>query len=231
MTQGIYKIVNKSNGRVYVGSSIDIERRWAKHRWMLYNGRHTNVHLQHAWDKYGEDAFAFTVLEEVEDGMLLATEQKYLDDCLADGNYYNIAQNAAAPTQGLTFTKEHRGKISKALKGRKFSEETRRKMGEAKKGRKPSEETRRKMSASQMGNQNCLGNTASEETKRKMSEAQKGHPVSEETRRKIGAAHRGKKRPPLTEEHRRNISKGLKVAWSLGKRSARQAGPCLETAA
>ena len=31
MTCGIYKIENKINGKVYIGQSIEIERRWQKH--------------------------------------------------------------------------------------------------------------------------------------------------------------------------------------------------------
>jgi len=30
--QGIYKIINKNNGKYYVGSSVDIKERWNEHR-------------------------------------------------------------------------------------------------------------------------------------------------------------------------------------------------------
>ena len=32
MMVGIYKITNKLNGKVYIGQSNDIERRWAEHK-------------------------------------------------------------------------------------------------------------------------------------------------------------------------------------------------------
>ncbi len=32
MTTGIYKILNKINGKFYIGSAINIEARWRRHR-------------------------------------------------------------------------------------------------------------------------------------------------------------------------------------------------------
>ena len=32
MITGIYKITNRINGKVYIGQSIDIRRRWRQHR-------------------------------------------------------------------------------------------------------------------------------------------------------------------------------------------------------
>src|SRR3972149_2836714 len=78
------------------------------------------------------------------------------------------------------FTKEHKKKISKLLKGKKKSAETRLKISESKTGkkRKPfSEETKLKMSNSKQN--------LSEETKKKLSEAHKGKQFSEETKKKL----------------------------------------------
>ncbi len=76
--RGIYEIVNLADGKAssYVGSSMNIEQRWHQHRHRLRGGRHRNEHLQRAWDKYGEDAFVFSVLEEVETDMLLIMERE-----------------------------------------------------------------------------------------------------------------------------------------------------------
>ncbi len=135
--QGIYEIVNLADGKAssYIGSSYDIGGRWRVHRHCLRHGTHVNVHLQRAWDKYGEDAFVFSVLEEVGDDMLLVMEQEYLDDYFDRGRCYNIARDAAAP-----------------MKGHNHSEETKQKMSEARRGdrspswgKHPSAETRNKM--------------------------------------------------------------------------------------
>ena len=60
---GIYKIENKVNGKVYVGQSIDIERRWYSHKTQLNGNRHGNVHLQNAWNKNGNNSFEFVIVE------------------------------------------------------------------------------------------------------------------------------------------------------------------------
>lgn len=60
---GIYKIENKINGKVYIGKSIDINRRWYSHKNELNGQRHCNNYLQNSWNKYGEDNFIFEILE------------------------------------------------------------------------------------------------------------------------------------------------------------------------
>lgn len=61
---GIYEIRNKINNRSYIGQSQNIERRMDAHRYALRAGRHSNTHLQRAWDKYGENTFEFRILIE-----------------------------------------------------------------------------------------------------------------------------------------------------------------------
>ncbi len=210
MTQGIYKIVNQQDGKdsTYIGGSIHIEQRWKEHCNRLRRGQHPNIHLQRAWDKYGEDAFVFSVLEKVERDMLLAVEQKYLDDHFGRGHCYNIAITAgpAGPmseearrkiseaNRGKRPTEESKRKMSEAAMGKVFSEETRRKLSEAHRGHKVTEATRRKLSANAMGNQNWLGRQHTEESKRKMSKSNMGRkrgPMSKEHKRKLSEAHKG----------------------------------------
>lgn len=79
---GIYKIENKSNGKLYIGSSCDIARRWTDHVYLLNNNNHHSVHLQRAWNKHGAAAFKFEVLELCDSTMILIREQYYLDTLL-----------------------------------------------------------------------------------------------------------------------------------------------------
>ena len=77
---GIYKIVNKVNGKYYVGRAKNIiGSRWGKHKRCLRHNIHWNDHLQSAWNKYGESNFEFIVTEKTPLNELVKTEQKYLD--------------------------------------------------------------------------------------------------------------------------------------------------------
>lgn len=64
MVSGIYAITNEANGKIYVGQSNNINRRYREHFSMLRHNRHSNEHLQSAWNKYGENNFTFNVLKE-----------------------------------------------------------------------------------------------------------------------------------------------------------------------
>lgn len=94
MTIGIYKIENKVNGKVYIGSSKHIEQRWQEHRKMLKSGKHHSNHLQNSWNIYKEDNFSFSIIEEVKESQdLLKRESFYIEKSNSlDSNYgYNIA--------------------------------------------------------------------------------------------------------------------------------------------
>lgn len=45
---GVYKIINTINGKIYIGSSKDIDRRWSEHVRALELNAHINPHLQNA---------------------------------------------------------------------------------------------------------------------------------------------------------------------------------------
>lgn len=61
---GIYEICNEINQKKYIGQSKDIENRWARHKSQLNKNSHKNRHLQNAWNKYGEENFKFSIVEE-----------------------------------------------------------------------------------------------------------------------------------------------------------------------
>ena len=56
---GIYCIKNIISGKMYIGSSINIECRWKQHRYQLNTNRHKNHYLQHSWNNHGEGSFEF----------------------------------------------------------------------------------------------------------------------------------------------------------------------------
>ena len=61
---GIYRIKCSGNGKIYIGQTIDLDRRLYDHLWNLRRGTHHNHYLQRAFNKYGENSFEFSVLQE-----------------------------------------------------------------------------------------------------------------------------------------------------------------------
>lgn len=68
---GVYRIRNKQDGKVYVGSALVLAGRWHIHRQHLRNAKHCNKALLADWQYLGEANFEFTVLEEVGDPAML----------------------------------------------------------------------------------------------------------------------------------------------------------------
>lgn len=149
---GIYRITNLSNGRIYIGSAKPFKRRWNRHCNALNQGRHKNHYLQADFNKCGSDVFVFNVLEVVEGTKeeRLAREQIYLDlyhdDCQ---QCYNMCKIAGS-TEGYRHSPESKALIAAASKGHNTSAEHRAKISAGNKGkrRRPSVETKAKMSKS-----------------------------------------------------------------------------------
>lgn len=60
----VYAITCTNNGMRYVGCTTDFIKREFSHYTLLNKGTHYNKPLQSDWDKYGEDAFGFNILQE-----------------------------------------------------------------------------------------------------------------------------------------------------------------------
>lgn len=116
---GIYKITCTANGKVYIGSTTKIRKRWGWHRNDLRRGVHHNRHLQFAWNKYGEQCFEFEILEMVMFAEYLHDrEQHWLDHYQAyDADKgFNHGKVARAPWLGRLHSDETKQKLSDRAK-------------------------------------------------------------------------------------------------------------------
>lgn len=102
---GVYKITNKINNKFYIGSSNDIiNTRWKWHKSCLKNNTHTNIHLQRAYNKYGNENFIYEIIEETLDAK---NKEQYYIDLLKPYIYgYNIAKDVNFPTKNYKFNKK-----------------------------------------------------------------------------------------------------------------------------
>lgn len=118
-TPSIYQIRHIESGRVYVGSAVNPRKRWYQHSGSLRRGTHHCRYLQHAWNKYGADAFVFEIIEPVlfvED--LLVREQYWIDQLESSNpkKGFNTYAVAGSPT-GTKASPETRAKQSEARRG------------------------------------------------------------------------------------------------------------------
>lgn len=100
----IYKITNIINGKCYIGQAKDYKVRFQGHKLQLRKNEHENQHLQYAWNKYGEDAFTFEVLEFAED---YNEREKYyikLYNSTDEAYGYNILDGGENPPVGAHAT-------------------------------------------------------------------------------------------------------------------------------
>lgn len=200
---GIYTIQNTVNGKVYVGSSVNVHTRWNSHRSGLRNAKHHSAHLQAAWDIDGEDAFIFKVVKECEASELFKFEQEEFEKwkCSLEEYGYNIVP-VAGKTIGFRHSIETRRKMSAIQKKIRGEPEVRKRVSEWRKSFHVSEETRMKVAAAQKGKPKHT-----EESKAKISAALAIRPISSDTRRKMSESAKGKSR---SEETRRKMSDGAK---------------------
>lgn len=122
---GIYQIRNLVNGKVYVGSAVDLKHRWQLHIQQLRENRHHSIKLQRAFNKYGEDNFIFEVIELIEDkSTLLQREQFFMNKFNVVNEGYNICPIAGS-SLGVKRSEECKRKIGAIHKGKIMSKEFR----------------------------------------------------------------------------------------------------------
>lgn len=146
MKSGVYKITNKKTGKIYIGSSSNIVKRWRTHQYDLLKNKHHSPLLQRVYNKYGKDELIFEVIEYCED--YLEKEQYYQE-------IYNVFDNSVGlnlrkidqvyikpytienPRRGWKHTQETKDKMSLSKKGHNYlSKEHYKKLGDLLRGKK-----------------------------------------------------------------------------------------------
>lgn len=215
MTAIIYEINNTQNEKRYIGSTSQWERRKYEHTYLLKNGNHGNRHLQNAWNKYGSDAFKFSIIEETD--QQFAEEQKYLDEA-EWSNLYNISKKAKnadiyselSPEEKQEFKEKskHVGEEN-GMYGKSHTENTIQQMKKKADGRytlewfidrygeeegqKKYENRRERLSKNRSGKDNPFyGKNHDEDSKEKISQSMKEVAEDEKWRNKISESRKGK---------------------------------------
>lgn len=134
MTCGIYMITNKVNNHMYIGQSINIERRWKEHIRCKNVG--TSI-IEQAISKYGKDNFNFVIIVELENDATLLNEMekyyiwKYNTYCSRE-NYNLTPGGDISPMKIPPVIKKISGK-NNGFYGKHHTIESRRKMSQSKK--------------------------------------------------------------------------------------------------
>lgn len=142
MTSAIYKIQSIIKPeKVYVGSAVQIKRRWQKHLTELKYNKHGNSKLQRHFNKYGASDLVFIIIEPCFPEFLFIREQYYIDTL---NPWFNIVRRIGSNRWEIS--KETKDKLSKAGLGRKMSIETKNKLRIANTGKKLTDEHKRNVS-------------------------------------------------------------------------------------
>lgn len=124
---GVYKIQSEINGMIYIGGSLNIGKRWWKHKDNLKKSIHPNYKIQEHSNHYGLDDLKFSILEFCLKDQLIEMEQLYINIFKPQ---FNISKFVGS-SLGLKRTDETKIKMRLShinqipwMKGKHHSEET-----------------------------------------------------------------------------------------------------------
>lgn len=216
-SSGIYQILNTINNRCYIGSAVNLKKRFIHHQCMLNNKRHPNKYLQKAWNKYGCDSFSFTILFYCVKEDLIQREQEAIDFYKdTKEGIYNLKPTAGS-NLGYKHTPATLAKMSKSQKGHSVTAEQRQIFIDRITGSIPWNK----------GQKGVMPEPWNKGTKGVMIAWNKGLKSSPETCLKLSESHKGKK--PTAEQslkHSLSLKKLIQERgqhWNVGKHHTEEA--------
>jgi group I intron endonuclease len=201
----LYKIVNTKNNKIYIGQTVQPEKRWNQHKNDSAKSN-PSMSIARAIKKYGNENFTFELLagcktlesaNEIEEYLI-----KQYESHVSTGKGYNISFGGLN-AQRVPMSEQQKKILSEIKKGKKLSPQHIQNISNSLKG-KPAHNR---------------GQSRSTEVKNKISETMKGIIFSEEHKNNLSAALQGKKyseetiqkmRKPKSEVAKLNMSKARK---------------------
>lgn len=197
----VYQITNKLNGKVYVGISIDPNKRFRSH---CYSATNPNTALTAAIKKYGSETF----LMEIVAGPLTRDE--------AGAEEIRQISELRSNDRKFGYNETPGGENPPSAKGIKRSAVTKQRIAEAHRGKVLTEDHRRKLGASRMGYKNRKGTTTSPEARIRLSESHRGFKIGDETKKVISKAmHKHWQDPDFSRTMRGKIIAGKRAKAAL----------------
>jgi group I intron endonuclease len=199
MATGIYKITNPK-GKVYIGQSIDLERRKIVYEKSRCKKQHR---VYQSIKKYGWHNHTWEVICECKEEELNHLERYFQELYKAVENGLNLMYTST-DQKPMRLSEETKSKIGDSKKGNDY-----------RKGKTHSESSKIKMS------QSHKNVPKSEENKKNISLALKGKKLSEHTKNKIRESKRGKstwmKGKKHSEETKKRMSEAFWQRYSKNK--------------
>lgn len=128
----VYKIINKVNNKIYIGSTRNYIKRITSHRNLLIKNKHPNPYLQNSCNKYGIDCFEFSIIETIEPQFLIKSETKFILLNKSDNREFGYNQQMASSSRaGLEHSNDTKRKISNSMINKVRSETTKQQISES----------------------------------------------------------------------------------------------------
>jgi group I intron endonuclease len=193
MSIGIYKITNPT-GKIYIGQSINIEKRWKYYISESLNKRDHQNKLFNSLKKYGPENHIFEIIEKCSIEQLNEREIYW-------GEYFNctdqkIGLNLRELGKQGQWTEEAKLKLSKSQTGvKRHTNESKAKISNKLKGTKYTDEQKKKCSenSGMKGKPNLKGGS------------KKGWKRTDESKDNIRKCKLGKKQPGISESKMKSI--------------------------